>query len=114
MITLYKRNNYGEPIFWSIDKRINSIYIVYGIVGKSERSETVNASDPDRDIISRTNQKRKDGYKLIDELHDNAPTIIVDINIRMMALLFGNWRYFIHKIYCLQEVFEFKSQRNGL
>ena len=86
MITLYKRNNYGEPIFWSIDKRASSIYIVYGIVGKSERGETVNTSDPDRDIISRANQKRKEGYKLICELYDNAPIDFEDTTDRIKYL----------------------------
>lgn len=78
---LYKRNNYGEPIYWSAKRDGNLVSISYGIVGKSERSETVNSSDPDRDILSRTNQKRKEGYKLLEELHDNAPTFIVDIKI---------------------------------
>lgn len=78
MTTLYKRNNYGEPIFWSIEARNDSVLIIYGIVGKSERSETINSSDPCRDKLSRTNQKRKEGYKQVDELYDNAPIDFAD------------------------------------
>ena len=41
MVTLYKRNAQGKPLFWSIDKRLSDIKIQYGLVGKEGRTECI-------------------------------------------------------------------------
>lgn len=76
METLYKRNAAGNPIEWRIYPTLGGhIGVEYGVVGHSPRVETFaptmkNIVD---EIKSRINQKRKEGYKKISELHDNAP-----------------------------------------
>ena len=83
---LYKRNNYNEPIYWSIEQIGKTVQISYGIVGRAGRIETSEPLEPDRDILSRTNQKRKEGYKLLEELHDNAPSVIPDVRLLIKYL----------------------------
>ncbi|MCQ2971727.1 MAG: hypothetical protein MJ209_00275 [archaeon] len=75
---LYKRNNQGNPIFW--EGKINNnnkIVLKYGTVGCGEgHCEILDAKDPAKELKSRVNAKRKEGYKEVSELHDNAPATI--------------------------------------
>lgn len=72
---LYKRNNAGTPIFWSIREGVDrNVIIRYGIVEKSCKTEGYRTLRKLKDEIkSRINQKRKEGYKEISEIYDNAP-----------------------------------------
>ncbi len=90
MKTLYKRNSQGKPIFWSIgvNSIVNSIsndqiIIKYGLVDKIGRTEYIfthrNVND---EINSLINAKRKEGYKELQDLYDNAP-VLDDFNINL-------------------------------
>lgn len=77
MVTLYKRNAKGKPLFWSIDARLADIKIQYGIVGKEGRIEYITTNRNLQDEInSLVKAKRKEGYKAIEDLYDNSPIII--------------------------------------
>ncbi len=78
MITLYKRNAKSEPIQWSVDKvDENTIKVEYGIVNKTIRTEVIKTNrNVSKQITSLVNAKRKEGYKALQDLYDNAPTFI--------------------------------------
>ena len=82
MITLYKRNAQGKPLFWSITHNVNAfhkepIIVKYGIVGKEGRTEYISTHrDPNAEIDSLVKTKRKEGYKSLTDLYDNAPKFI--------------------------------------
>ena len=82
MITLYKRNAQGKPLFWSIDKRLSDIKIQYGLVGKEGRVEYITTHRKvDDEIASLIKAKRKEGYKELQDLYDNAPKLINPNNL---------------------------------
>lgn len=78
MITLYKRNAQGKPIFWTIgpspDEFSTRIDIHHGIVGnQGHRDHIFTNRDRDKEIKSLIASKRKEGYKELKDLYDNAP-----------------------------------------
>lgn len=85
MITLYKRNAQGKPLFWSIYRNKNiekPIMINYGLVGKNGRTEYISTHRNVQDEInSLIKAKRKEGYKELKDLYDNAPKIIENDNL---------------------------------
>lgn len=82
MTTLYKRNAQGKPLFWSIDERLADIKIQYGLVGKEGRTEYVTTHRKLQDEInSLIKAKRKEGYKELQDLYDNAPKLIETSNL---------------------------------
>ena len=82
MVTLYKRNAQGKPLFWSIDKRLSDIKIQYGLVGKEGRVEYITTHRNLQDEInSLIKAKRKEGYKELQDLYDNAPKLINPNNL---------------------------------
>lgn len=82
MVTLYKRNTQGKPLFWSIDKRLSDIKIQYGLVGKEGRVEYITTHRKlDDEIASLIKAKRKEGYKELQDLYDNAPKLINPNNL---------------------------------
>lgn len=81
---LYKRNANGKPIFWKIqDIGNNTIIVCYGLVGREGHIETYSTNRKVADEIkSAINSKRKEGYKELQDLYDNAPYHGVnDINL---------------------------------
>lgn len=86
MKTLYKRNTQGKPLFWSIwidHKYVNPkiINIKYGLVGKDGRLEPIVATRKIQDEIeSLIKAKRKEGYKELVDLYDNAHIAEQDIS----------------------------------
>lgn len=83
MTTMYKRNAKGLPIFWRIElDAMNLIKITHGIVGKSSNIEYVPFNAAKRkssdEIKSLIKLKRKEGYKELSDLYDNAPKFIED------------------------------------
>lgn len=72
---LYKRNANGKPIFWKIqDIGNNTIVVCYGLVGREGHIETYSTHRKVVDEIkSAINSKRKEGYKELQDLYDNAP-----------------------------------------
>lgn len=87
MTTLYKRNAAGKPLFWNISINIDANYkepirIRYGLVGTEGRTEYINTHrNPLDEATSLIKAKRKEGYKEVEDLYDNAPklTVIDDI-----------------------------------
>lgn len=79
MVTLYKRNAQGKPLFWSIGRNVMSytqapIAIKYGLVGKEGRTEYISTHRKvDDEIESQIKAKRKEGYKELQDLYDNSP-----------------------------------------
>jgi len=77
--TLYKRNAKGQPIFWHIETYNDNrnISIHSGIVNKKGLKDNLFAEkDSDKEAISMINSKRKEGYKALEDLYDNAPQTI--------------------------------------
>ena len=75
---LYKRNAQGKPIFWEIHKSPTGVIQVhYGLVGKEGHFEQINTHRKiDDEIASQIKAKRKEGYKTVQDLYDNAPLIV--------------------------------------
>ena len=76
MVTLYKRNAQGKPIFWNIIPRACNlgIQVSYGLVGGNKHCEMINTTrDVNKEIESLIKAKRKEGYKELKDLYDNAP-----------------------------------------
>lgn len=75
---LYKRNSNGKPIFWEIYKSpTRVIQVHYGLVGKEGHFEQINTHRKiDDEIASQIKAKRKEGYKTVQDLYDNAPLIV--------------------------------------
>ena len=72
MITLYKRNAQGKPLIWSIENKQGYLEVQYGLVAGTLHKETVKITAKNVDeLISRTNAKRKEGYKELSELTDS-------------------------------------------
>lgn len=83
MITLYKRNAQGKPIKWSIVITVdNLIKVQYGIVGGNLHQELITPTQKsvDAEMQSMIKAKRKEGYKLLQDLYDNAPEFIISEN----------------------------------
>lgn len=72
---LFKRNAAGKPVEWSIEENRGILYISYGIFGGKKTKEEITITKKN-EFQSRINQKRKEGYKEITELYDNAPEYI--------------------------------------
>lgn len=73
---LYRRNNLGRPCFWeariSGSSTQNIIIVSHGIVGKAIQVEEIHvARNPKDEVESRYKQKRKQGYKFLDEIKDD-------------------------------------------
>lgn len=73
---LYRRNNLGRPCFWeaivSGSPTQNIIIVSHGIVGKAMQVEEIHvARNPKDEVESRYKQKRKQGYKFLDEIKDD-------------------------------------------
>lgn len=87
MTTLYKRNAQGKPLFWCISANVDAIHkepirIHYGIVGKEGRIEYVSTHRKVGDEIeSLIKAKRKEGYKELQDLYDNAPKLLNPNNL---------------------------------
>lgn len=78
--TLYKRNAKGNIIRWQIHPLDdNSISIVHGVFGKKPITDVIRVTKKKvNEVESRIKAKRKEGYKSLEELHDNAPVEIKD------------------------------------
>ena len=76
---LYKRNAKGEPIGWEIVDKGDTIEVSYGIVGGNCHTEVLEKKLVKADeYLSRIKAKRKEGYKEVSELKDNAPETFTD------------------------------------
>lgn len=75
---LYKRDARDNIIEWRINQTIdNKIEIRHGILGHELRYEIINPTlKKANELESRLKAKRKEGYKSLEDLYDNAPNII--------------------------------------
>lgn len=74
---LYKRNAQGKPLFWNIKAVGDKLQVTYGLVGKQGRTELITTHrDVVKELQSLINSKRKEGYKELQDLYDNAPHVI--------------------------------------
>ena len=69
---LFKRNAKGNPIFW----KVTNDTIEYGVIGGNSYTETVNLTPSQ--VKSKIDLKKKQGYKDLASLYDNAPVAITD------------------------------------
>lgn len=90
MITLYRRNAQGKPIFWSVKKNeFNDIEVNYGLVGTSGHTEIIhNNRKPEDEIKSMINSKRKTGYKALEDLYDNSPSNLISDSLQKYLELY--------------------------
>lgn len=73
-LAYYRRNNFGQPCMWiAYPFDNNTIEIYHGIVGKTISRDLIHTKrNPKDEIKSRTNAKRKTGYKLLCEIKDSV------------------------------------------
>lgn len=71
---LYKRNAQSKPIFWTIKDDGKQVIVQYGLVGTNGHTELLDKKlIKANEVQSRIKAKRKEGYKELKELHDDAP-----------------------------------------
>lgn len=78
---LFKRNAQGKILSWECEViGDHAIALKYGLLKGEQRIESYGgfARTAEKEFTSRVNAKRKDGYKTIGELRDNAPVFISD------------------------------------
>lgn len=79
-ITLYKRDARNNILRWQINQLADgTISIAHGIYAHKPHVEFINPTmKRANEVQSRINAKRKEGYKAIEDLWDNAPNKIFD------------------------------------
>ena len=72
---LYRKNNLEKPCCWRayLSSDANSITVEYGIVGGNIRIESyaVTQKDANKELQSRYNDKRKQGYIAFEDIKDD-------------------------------------------
>jgi hypothetical protein len=90
-IWLYRKNNAEQPYRWSAELNANKTYITvqYGIVGKATYTDSyrVTQKDADKELLSRYNEKRKQGYIAIEDVKDNSYLPPVEDDASFVAYL---------------------------
>lgn len=90
-IWLYRKNNAEQPYRWSAELNADKTYITvhYGIVGKATYTDSykVTQKDADKELISRYNEKRKQGYIAIEDVKDNSYLPPVEDDASFVAYL---------------------------
>ena len=90
-IWLYRKNNVEQPYRWSAELNANKTYITvqYGIVGKATYTDSyrVTQKDADKELLSRYNEKRKQGYMAIEDVKDNSYLPPVEDDASFVAYL---------------------------
>lgn len=90
-IWLYRKNNAEQPYRWSAELNADKTYITvqYGIVGKATYADSykVTQKDADKELLSRYNEKRKQGYIAIEDVKDNPHLPPVEDDASFVAYL---------------------------
>ena len=90
-IWLYRKNNAEQPYRWSAELNADKTYITvhYGIVGKATYTDSyrVTQKDADKELLSRYNEKRKQGYIAIEDVKDNSYLSPVEDDASFIAYL---------------------------
>lgn len=69
---LYKRDAQNNILIWKIECDGDCITVSYGILNKKIHSETIKVTKKN-EYSSRVEAKRKEGYKTLSDVYDNAP-----------------------------------------
>ena len=69
LTALYRKNNFGQPCMWSINKLDDTHYeIKHGIIDKKiSRSIYKSKININKEINTKINDKRKTGYKYLND-----------------------------------------------
>lgn len=90
-IWLYRKNNAEQPYRWNAELNADKTYITvqYGIVGKATYTDSykVTQKDADKELLSRYNEKRKQGYIAIEDVKDNSYLPPVEDDASFVAYL---------------------------
>lgn len=90
-IWLYRKNNAEQPYRWTAELNADKTYITvqYGIVGKATYTDSykVTQKDADKELLSRYNEKRKQGYIAIEDVKDNSYLPPVEDDASFVAYL---------------------------
>lgn len=90
-IWLYRKNNAEQPYRWSAELNTDKTYITvqYGIVGKATYTDSykVTQKDANKELLSRYNEKRKQGYIAIEDVKDNSHLPPVEDDASFIAYL---------------------------
>lgn len=90
-IWLYRKNNAEQPYRWTAELNADKTYITvhYGIVGKATYTDSyrVTQKDADKELLSRYNEKRKQGYIAIEDVKDNPHLPPVEDDASFVAYL---------------------------
>ena len=90
-IWLYRKNNAEQLYRWSAELNTDKTYITvqYGIVGKATYTDSykVTQKDADKELLSRYNEKRKQGYIAIEDVKDNSHLPPVEDDASFIAYL---------------------------
>ena len=79
-VTLYKRNAKNDIIVWRINELADgTLSIAHGLYGHSSIVEFIKPTmKKANELQSRVKAKRKEGYKSLEDLYDNAPSKLED------------------------------------
>ena len=79
-VTLYKRNAKNDIIVWRINELADgTLSIAHGLYGHSSIVEFIEPTmKKANELQSRVKAKRKEGYKSLEDLYDNAPSKLED------------------------------------
>ena len=90
---LYRKNNYGEPCYWCITKTSNPEYyrIYYGILGKNQITQIIKCKN-NTEYNRKIENKRKVGYKFLNEIRDNQTLPVEDELINYLRCYLPDYR----------------------
>lgn len=89
MKVLYKLNNNGKPMYWGCWGKDGVIHTHYGLLGGTEQIESYNSiqKDINKEVKSKYNEKRKQGYIDITEVVDEHNPIPVGKELESWLML---------------------------
>ena len=91
---LYRKNNFGQPCVWIAYKiDINHYAIEHGIVGKNLTKSIHNIkTNVDKELNSKFKDKRKYGYKYLNELKDNVSLPVEEALMEYLTAYLDDYR----------------------
>ena len=90
---LYRKNNYGEPCYWCITQTTNPEYykIYYGILGKNQITQVIKCKNK-TEYNRKIEDKRKVGYKFLNEVRDNQTLPVEEELINYLRAYLPDYR----------------------
>lgn len=88
-ITLYKRSGTGQILVWVAEIYDNKLTVSHGTLGGVLTSQNIVSSRPPvEEATSRSTKKRKEGYKSVEDIHENGITLNNSIGDNYHNLLY--------------------------